>query len=354
MKKLKIGIIGTGGIAGNHIESYLKNPNVELYAFCDINEERVKARGEKYGVTRLYTDKDEMLKLKELDAVSVTTWNSQHAPCTIAALNAGKHVICEKPMAMNAVEAQAMADAAKKNNKLLMIGFVRRFGNDCDILKDFVDSGYFGDIYYAKATYLRRNGNPGGWFADKSRSGGGPLIDLGVHVIDLARYLMGCPKPVSVYAATYQKLFDRPGVKDSVLYSASDVSKGEHICDVEDFASALIRFDNGAVIALETSFSLNIKDGVGDIQLMGTKAGARLDPTLEIFTEQNGFMCDIALKKPSALSFDGLFQKEIDHWVDCLLGKTECRAPAEAGVTLMKILDAAYESARTGHEVIIK
>ncbi|HPF57011.1 MAG TPA: Gfo/Idh/MocA family oxidoreductase, partial [Clostridiales bacterium] len=136
MGKLKIGIIGTGGIANVHIESYLKNPNVELYALCDINEERLKAKGEKYGVTRLFTDKDEMLKLKELDAVSVTTWNSQHAPCTIAALNAGKHVICEKPMAMNAKEAQAMADAAKKNNKLLMIGFVRRFGNDCDILKD--------------------------------------------------------------------------------------------------------------------------------------------------------------------------------------------------------------------------
>jgi len=354
MGKLKIGVIGTGGIANCHIESYLKNPNVEVYALCDINEQRVKEKGAKYGVTRLYTDKDEMLKLPELDAVSVTTWNSAHAECAIAALNAGKHVICEKPMAMNAQEAQAMADAAKKNNKLLMIGFVRRFGNDCDILKDFVDSGYFGDIYYAKATYLRRNGNPGGWFADKSRSGGGPLIDLGVHVIDLARYLMGCPKPVSVYAATYQKLFDRPGVKDSVGYSASDIAKGKHICDVEDFASALIRFDNGAVIALEASFALNIKDNVGDIQLMGTKAGARLDPELQIFTEQNGYMCDVALKKPTALSFDGLFQKEIDHWVDCLLGKTECRAPAEAGVTLMKILDAAYESARTGHEVIIQ
>lgn len=354
MGKLKMGIIGAGGISTYHIEGYLNNPNVELYALCDIDEERLKEKGEKYGVTRLFTDKDEMLKLKELDAVSVTTWNSAHAPCAIAALNAGKHVLCEKPMAMNAQEAQAMANAAEKNNKLLMIGFVRRFGNDCDIVKDFVDSGYFGDIYYAKATYLRRNGNPGGWFADNSRSGGGPLIDLGVHVIDLARYLMGCPKPVSVYAATFQKLFDRPGVKDSVGYSASDAAKGGHICDIEDFASALIRFDNGAVIALETSFSLNIKDGVGDIQLMGTKAGARLDPSLEIFTEQNGYMCDVSLKKATALSFDGLFRREIDHWVDCLLGKTECRAPAEAGVTLMKILDAAYESARTGHEVIIK
>ena len=354
MKKIKVAIIGTGGISECHIGSYLKNPNVELYAFCDINEERVKQKGEKYGITRLYTDKDVMLReLPEIDAVSVTTWNSAHAECTIAALNAGKNVICEKPMATNAADAKAMMDAAIANNKLLMIGFVRRFGNDCDILKDFVDNGYFGDIYYAKATYLRRNGNPGGWFADKSRSGGGPLIDLGVHVIDLARYLMGCPMPVSVYAATYQKLFNRPGVKDSVGYTASDTSAKEK-CDVEDFASALIRFDNGAVISVEASFALNIESNVGDIQLFGTKAGAKIDPEVRFFTEQNGFMSNVSLCKSSALSFDGLFQNEIDHWVDCLLGKTECRAPAVDGVILMKILDAAYESARTGHEVVIK
>ena len=352
---IRMGIIGTGGISECHIQGYLNNPNVELYAFCDINEQRLKAKGEKYGITRLYTDKDEMLAaLPELDAVSVTTWNSQHAPCTIAALNAGKHVICEKPMATNAVDAQAMADAAERNGKLLMIGFVRRFGNDCAILKDFIDSGYFGDLYYAKATYLRRNGNPGGWFADKSRSGGGPVYDLGEHVVDLARYLMGCPMPVSVYGVTYQKLFNRPDVKDSVGYSASDAGKEKPICDVEDFASALIRFDNGATVALETSFALNIKKDVGDIQLMGTKAGARLDPELELFTEQNGYMCDVSLKKPTALSFDGLFQNEINHWVDCLLGKTECRAPAKDGVILMRILDAVYESARTGHEVVLK
>ena len=351
MKKLKIGIIGTGGIAGNHIESYLKNPNVELYAFCDINEERVKARGEKYGVTRLYTDKDEMLKLKELDAVSVTTWNSQHAPCTIAALNAGKHVICEKPMAMNAVEAQAMADAAKKNNKLLMIGFVRRFGNDCDILKDFVDSGYFGDIYYAKATYLRRNGNPGGWFGDKSRSGGGPLIDLGVHVIDFVRYVIGNPQPVSVYGATFRRLGNRANLKSVKGYVAADARAGGEICDVEDLATAMVRFDNGTVLSVEASFSLNIKTGRGDIEFFGTKAGAKLDPKLEIFSELNDYMVNIDFADDTALSFSGLFDKEISHYVDCVLGRQTCIAPAEDGVVLMRILDAIYRSAATGHEV---
>ena len=218
---MKIGIIGVGTIAAFHIEAYQKNPNVEVYAFCDINEKRLKAMGEKYGVTRLYTDKDEMLKLEELDAVSVCTWNSAHAPCSIAALKAGKHVLCEKPMAMNADEARAMKQAADESGKLLMIGFVRRFGNDCAVVKDFLDNGEFGDLYFAKATYLRRHGAPGGWFGDKSRSGGGPLIDLGVHVTDLARYLAGNPKPVSVYGVTFNKLGDRRGMTGRDGYTSS-------------------------------------------------------------------------------------------------------------------------------------
>ena len=198
-KKIKVGVIGVGSIAEMHIAGYKADPRVELAAFCDINEERLKEKGERHGVTRLYTDVKDMVAKEELDAVSVCTWNAAHAPCTIAALEAGLHVLCEKPMAMNVAEAEAMRDAAKRSGKLLMIGFVRRFGNDCAVVQDFINEGYFGDLYYAKATYLRRNGCPGGWFGDKSRSGGGPLIDLGVHVIDLVRYLMGNPKPVSVY-----------------------------------------------------------------------------------------------------------------------------------------------------------
>ena len=222
MKKIRIAVIGTGSISHSHIQAYLKNRNAEVYAFCDINEKVLKAVGEKYGVTRLYTDEAEMLKaLPEIDAVSVCTWNSAHMPCTVQALRAGKHVLCEKPMALNAQEAQKMLDTAKACNRKLMIGFVRRFGNDTQVMRDFIDGGTLGEIYYAKATYLRRNGNPGGWFGDKSRSGGGPLIDLGVHVIDLTRYLMGNPKPVSVYGATFRKLGDRRGLKDSAACSIS-------------------------------------------------------------------------------------------------------------------------------------
>ena len=349
---IKVGVIGTGGISGVHLGGYSRNPNVEIYALCDINEKNLAKRAEEYKVSRTFTDYREMLALKELDAVSVCTWNSAHAECAIAALRAGKHVLCEKPMALNTAQAQEMEKAAKENGKLLMIGFVRRFGNDCAVLKDFIDSGSFGEIYYAKAQYLRRKGCPGGWFGDKSRSGGGPLIDLGVHVIDLCRYLMGGPQPVSVYGATFNKLGDRRHIKDARGYSSTVVSKDD-IFDVEDMATALIRFDNGAVLSVEASFSLNIEKDVGNIELFGTKAGCKLDPELTIFTDMNEYLANVKLAQSTALSFDGLFDNEINHFVECIETGKPCRNPAQDGVTLMKILDGIYESARTGHEVLL-
>ncbi|MFA7637528.1 MAG: Gfo/Idh/MocA family oxidoreductase [Monoglobales bacterium] len=350
---IKVGIIGLGSISESHIGGYLKSPDAELYAFCDIDEKRLKEMGEKYGITRLYTDKDEMMRNEpEIDAVSVCTWNSAHAECTIAALNAGKNVLCEKPMAMSAREAMSMKAASDKNGKLLMIGFVRRFGNDCKILQDFIDNGKFGEIYYTKAQYLRRDGNPGGWFGDKSRSGGGPLIDLGVHVIDLVRYLVGNPKPVSVYGTTFQKLFDRKGAIGAPKYLSRSHSESD-ICDVEDLASALIRFDNGTVLSVEAAFSLNIEKDVGKIELFGTKAGAKIDPEVTIYGEDNNYLTNITLAAPSSLSFGGLFENEIAHFIDCVQGKAICKSPAVDGIELMKIIDAVYESAKTGHEVII-
>lgn len=352
-KKIKVAIVGVGGISGVHINGYKALKNVELYAFCDINPDTLKRKGEMHGVTRLYTDINKMLEeLPEIDAVSVCTWNAAHAPCTIAALNAGKHVICEKPMAMNVQEAEAMKAAAEKNGKLLMIGFVRRFGNDCTILKDFIDNDELGDIYYAKASYLRRNGAPGGWFGDISRSGGGPLIDLGVHVIDLVRYLMGCPKTVSVYGATFNKLGDFSEMKGpGGAYKSETV--GEKIFNVEDLAVAMIRFDNGAVLTMEASFTLHTQCPEEGIQMYGSKGGVKMSPDLKIAKVINGYLVNVGLDVNTALSFDGLFENEIAHFVDCITNGTPCRAPAEDGVELMKILTAAYESAKTGHEVIL-
>ena len=353
MKKLKVAVIGVGSISVEHINGYLADPNVELCAFCDINENRLKMMGEKYGITRLYTDEAEMLKeMPELDAVSVCTWNSAHAPCAIMALNAGKHVLCEKPMAINAKQAEEMLEAAKRNGKLLMIGFVRRFGRDCNIVTEMAKNDTLGEIYYAKATYLRRNGHPGGWFGDKSRSGGGPLIDLGVHVIDLVRYLLDKPLATSVYGATFHKLGDRSNIKVEKTYLSAGAGEGETVCDCEDLAVATIRFDNGTVLSVEASFSLNIGNEDCNVQLFGTRGGVKMGKSVELYNETNGYLSDVTLVGKTGFQGEA-FGEEISHFVDCILNGTPCRAPAEDGVELMRILDAVYRSAESGHEEVV-
>lgn len=352
--KTRIGLVGCGGIGEVHLDAYKNIPDAEIYALCDIDEKRLHAYGEKYGVTRLYTDVREMVKLEELDAIDVCTWNAAHCPCVLAGLEAGKHVFCEKPMAMNVEEAERMEAAAKKAGKLLMIGFVRRFGADMDIIRDFAKTGYFGDFYYAKATYLRRNGNPGGWFGNKELSGGGPLIDLGIHVIDYVRYAMGNPKAVSVYGCTYQKLFDRPGIKHVQKYKSRSATDHD-ICDVEDLAAAMIRFDNGATLSVEASFALNMPKNEGVISIFGDKAGLREDDDkLAFYTEENKYLTNVEFADPSGFGFGNAFECELSHYVKCIRTGEECRNPAEDGVELMRILRAIYESAETGHEVIIK
>lgn len=352
MEKIRVGIIGTGGISHFHAQGYKQLEQAELYAVCDLNRERAEAFAQKYGVKKVYSDYNEMLALAELEAVSVCTWNNAHAPATIAALKAGKHVLCEKPMAMNTQEALDMAKASDESGKLLMVGFVRRFGRDEGIVKDFISSGQLGDIYYAKASYLRRCGNPGGWFSDIRRSGGGALIDLGVHVIDLVRYLMGKPNVVSVSGVNFANIGSRGHIKGYDRYKASDYSD---FTDVEDMAAALIRFDNGAVLNVETSFSLNIKEDAGNIELFGTKSGIKMEPRLEIFTEMENYLVDITPRITQDTDrFSRIFANETAHFVDCVMNGTECLTPASDGVELMRILDAIYESARTGREAVVK
>lgn len=184
-----------------------------------------------------------------------------------------------------------MLEAAKRNDRLLMVGFCCRFENAADIIRTQQETDFFGEIYYAKASYLRRNGAPGGWFCNTAMSGGGPMIDLGVHILDLTRYLMGNPKPVSVFGATFNKLGDRPGVhKPTDAYLCAD---NNDICDVEDLATAMIRYDNGAVLFLESSYSLNIKDTLYSMELFGTKGGVKIAPDFEMYKDINGYMMDM-------------------------------------------------------------
>ena len=352
MSKVKIGLIGAGNIANTHLEAYQNVPDAEIVAICDINPKRLEKTANRFNIERRYPDVESMLAANpDLDAADVCVWNCNHAECTIKALNAGLNVLCEKPMAYSVKEAEEMLAVAEKNGKLLMIGFVLRFSDDAKIAMDFINKGYLGDIYYSKAQYVRRHGNPGGWFSDKARSGGGPIIDLGVHVIDLTRYMMGNPKPVSVYAVASERLGDRKHLKTGAGWVPEDATDKD-ICDVEDFATALIRYDNGACTFLETSYDINGED-IGKKQLFGTKGGMDLSNGVKLYTTVNDFMADIDVKTANYKGGCDMFVAEMSHFIDCVKNGTPCRAKAEDGISVMKILDAIYESARTGHEVIL-
>lgn len=349
---LKVGVIGGGSISEFHIKPYVANEEVELMALCDSNEQRLAEVGKRYGVTKLYSNSAELLKNEEIDAVSICTWNNTHAEIAIAALEAGKHVLVEKPLSMTVEQALAVEAAVEKSGKILQVGFVRRHGDNTKLLKQLIDQDEFGEIYYAKASCLRRLGNPGGWFSDQAKSGGGPLIDLGVHMIDICWYLMGKPRPVSISGNTYSKLGNRSHIENLSFYKAADYNPT--INNVEDMANALIRFDNGASLYVDVSFTLHAKKDELFVKLFGEKGGAEIEPELAMVTEKNNTILNI-IPQIDSLSFDfeGAFRNEINHFVDCCLTGKETIAPVADGVQVMKMLNAVYESAKTGKEVYL-
>jgi predicted dehydrogenase len=352
MAKYKIGVIGAGSISDAHLQAYAANPDVEIYAICDLNEERAKAKAAQYGASRVYTDYRELLANPDIHSVSVCTWNNSHAEISIAALDAGKHVLCEKPLCMTVEEALRVEEAVKRSGKVLQVGFVRRYSSNTQILKEYIDHQELGEIYYAKATCLRRLGNPGGWFADVERSGGGPLIDLGVHIIDICWYLMGKPKVKSVSGNTYKRLGNRANIKNLSFYKAADYDDKKNT--VEDLANALIRFENGASLMVDVSFTLHAKKDELYVKLYGERGGAELEPELAIITEKYDTILNVApqVDNPS-FDFRQAFSSEINHFIAATAGEKPTLSPVEDGVEIMKILCGIYESARLGKEIQI-
>lgn len=352
MRTLKVGVIGAGSISQHHLTPYKNNPNVTLLAVCDMNLERAQKTAEQYGAPHAYSDYNELLANDDIEAVSICTWNDTHAEISIAALKAGKHVLVEKPLCRTVEEALKIEQAVKESGKILQVGFVRRYDPNAQMLRAFVDNGEFGEIYYAKASYLRRLGNPGGWFADSRRSGGGPLIDIGVHVIDLCWYMMGRPKVKSVSGNTYRKLGNRSNIKNLSSYKAADYSAESN--DVEDLANALIRFENGASLLIDVSFTLHAKENEGVVKLYGDKGGFEIDPEVVIVTEKHDTIVNIRPQTDSkGFQFEKAFQSEIDHFVECVQTGKQPISPVEDGVEIMKILRGIYESASTGKEVYL-
>ncbi|MBO4308999.1 MAG: Gfo/Idh/MocA family oxidoreductase [Clostridia bacterium] len=358
MKKIKTAIIGCGGIAKHHANQYLKLADeFEVVAVCDIIPRRVEAMAKFFGISAAYSDYKDVLEIPGLDAVDICTPNYLHSIIAVDALNKGINVLCEKPDAINVKEAEKMKDAADRNGKLLMVIRNNRFLVQSQYLKKYIDDGNFGKIYAARCGWQRRRGIPGkgGWFTTKAQSGGGPLIDLGVHMIDLTMWLMGNPVPVAVSGNTYCE-FANNDVSDSVNSSFGD-KKADGTFDVEDLAMGYIRFDNGACMQIEFSWASNIEEENKFFELRGTKAGASFhstgsdtDNTLKIFTEQYGKTVDLI---PNFNSQIQGHLGNLKNFAAALRGDAEPVFKPEQGINMIKILEALYESARTGKEILL-
>lgn len=350
---IRFAAIGTGNIfKAVHIKPLVDNADVQVVALCDVVETKAKALAKEYGVSKTCKNYKDILKLKDVDAVDICTPNKFHSEIAVAALEAGKHVMCEKPDAVSPAEAQRMADAAKASGKTLMVMRNNRMRPDSMFLKKYIASGAMGDIYAGRVGWIRRRGIPGkgGWFTTKELSGGGPLIDLGVHMIDLAIWLMGNPRPVAVSGATYCK-FANADVKGDSANSGFGEAKAGGIFDVEDLAMGFVRFDNGASLQIEFSWASNIEQEKNFVELRGEKSGACLDSSLplKLFTEIQGTQCDILPRIPTNVwATHGLY---LDHFVDVLKDRAKPMFVPQDGVHMIQILGAIYESAQTGKEV---
>ncbi len=345
-KKIGVGIIGSGGIAqGVHIPGYQKLDNVEVIAVADVNPAVAEAAATKFNIPHYFTDYEEMLKLPEIQVVSVCTPNYLHRDATIAACQAGKHVLCEKPIALNAREGREMVQVARANGVKLTVGYNSRCSKEALALKRFVDDGLLGEPYYARAQALRRRGIPGwGVFTQKDKQGGGPLIDIGVHILDLTLYLMGHPKPVSVSGISTTKF----GTREGVLGLMGQWDPKTYT--VEDFAVGLVKFENGAALVLESSFCANIERDVMDAQILGTKGGLSIYPPT-IMREESGALTVTHLTSLQEIQSHG---EQIRRFIEAVVNDTEPLVTGEQALMVAEIIDAIYESQETGREVLLK
>ncbi|UKS30815.1 Gfo/Idh/MocA family oxidoreductase [Paenibacillus sp. HWE-109] len=357
-RKFRIGIIGCGGIAnGKHLPSLTKLANVELVAFCDIEEDRAVTAAEKYGAegAEVYVDYTELLQDSTIDIVHVLTPNDSHAEIAIAALEAGKHVMCEKPMAKTAADAKRMAETAKRTGKKLTIGYNNRFRPDSQHLKRVCAEGELGEIYYAKAHAIRRRAVPTwGVFLDEEKQGGGPLIDIGTHALDLTLWMMDNYKPKVVLGTSYHKLSQKENAANA--WGPWDPSK----FTVEDSAFGMIVMENGATIVLESSWALNtLEVDEAKCSLSGTEGGADMKGGLRINGEKHSrlFTTEVDLKAGGVAFYDGATESAADlemrTWIKSIEEDTDPVVTPEQAYVVSQILEAIYESARTGEAVYL-
>jgi predicted dehydrogenase len=368
MGKLKIGIIGCGGIANQkHFPALAQFKEIaEIVAFCDIQIDRAEKAAKEYGTedAKIYVDYKELLKDESIDLVHVLTPNVSHSPITVAAFEAGKHVMCEKPMAHNTEAAQKMMDAWKKSGKKFTIGYQNRFRPEVQSLYKACEKDELGDVYFAKAHALRRRAVPTwGVFPDKSQQGGGPLIDIGTHALDITLWMMDNYKPVSVTGSVFNKLGNLPEAVEGNMFGPWDPETFE----VEDSAFGYIKMENGATVFLESSWALNVLESrEAATTLCGTKAGAQINSGMSFRNNEliynsarNGMLTEEKNSAGGAIAFfEGGSNKpevlEAKQWLEAVKYDKEPLVKPEQAFVVTKILDAVYRSAETGKEVVFE
>jgi len=352
-QRLRVGVIGAG-VGALHLAAYAQIPEVTVVALAGLDDDRVARVAAEYHIPQTYREYEQLLAAPNIDAVSICLPNNLHAPVAVAAAQAGKHVLVEKPLARNAVEGRAIVEAARANDRVLMVSFDKRYRSDVEWLKAYVDSGALGRIYYAKAHWMRRAGIPrlGSWFVSKDQAGGGPLVDLGVHVLDMAMYLMGEPEPLTVSASAYAEFGPR-GLKG---WSGRGQFSDQRLpYEVEDLATAFIRLEGGATLLLEASWATH--SSAGDdfgVTLYGSEGGAELmvrnytyENTVRVFTDVGGAPVDAAPKIVKGEGHLGVIRRFVRA---ILYGEPAIPSPAD-GLRRSAVLDACYRSASEGREI---
>lgn len=360
MTPLRAGVIGLGWAGQQHMTGYLQDDRTELVALCGLESDRLVRFGDEHAVEQRYTDWQAMIAEAELDVLSVCTPTALHAPMAIEALAAGVHVLSEKPMAENAGNASAMVDAAKTNDRVLDVTFNHRRRGDVVAAKRIVDQGVLGKVYYAKAGWLRRAGIPGlgSWFTEKALAGGGPMMDLGVHMLDIALHLMGEPTVTTVTGSTYAEFGPRGlGGASSKAGGNKWSGGGDAAFEVEDLATAFVRLSDSSTLLLETSWASFIPEDQIYCTLYGTEGGAHvswsqpggLDRSLQVWTDVHGVPAEL---KPdvgvgaghAACVADFVTKVSSEDWEE---------HRGQQALNRALIIDACYASASAGAEVTL-
>lgn len=350
-KKVKIGIIGMGAIGSVHADAYQHVENAEIVALCDLLPDRLAEKAAKYNVAKTYTDYKKLLKDPEIEAVSVCVPNDMHAPIAIDAFKAGKHVMLEKPMTLNAEWGRKILKARDKSGKQLQMGMVWRQTPEAIVVRDEIEAGHLGEIYQIRIKLIRRRGIPGlgGWFTTKAKSGGGALIDIAVHFLDLIMWETGYWNPTRVSAKVYSK-FGKP-IKDYHYISMwAGPPKKDGTFDVDDYAAGFLRFGKKATLSFEVAWACNAEDE-SYVEFIGTKGGVKCGSNTgvtHICTEVDGRMADVDIKYDPKKD---RFAAELEKFVAAVQGKGKVAATGEEGLVAMRILDAIYKSSELDCEV---